>query len=152
MMNRSGFTLIEVSVAGSLIAFTVLTALAIIPYGLRTQNEARMRTVAAATVMYLGSFPGESVNNKLTADGAILGTITRWEGRSIIPWKPGDSAPVSGLLVSSVTFPPGNLARRLVYSVQTGTARAITVWLLSKDPASTDPKTATYLTTFSEAL
>jgi Tfp pilus assembly protein PilV len=148
MTNRSGFTLIEVSVAGSLIAFTVLTALAIIPYGLRTQNEARMRTAAAATVMTMGA--SGSVKSHLTVDTTLLGTITRWEGRSVIPWKPGDPAPVSGLYIWTTPV-SGDLAYRLAYSIQESGARAITVWLLAKDRTSPSPNSATYLTTFTEA-
>lgn len=169
MMNRSGFTLIEVSVAGSLIAFTVLTALGIIPYGLRTQNEARMRTAASAAVMTLGAVEGSSVKNALiAADPGLLVNpnpllppkITRWDGRSIISWKSGDPAPVSALWVASTPPGPEDLARRLVYSIDVGNSgpsntntRAITVWLISKDHLTatvTGPMSATYLTTFTE--
>lgn len=147
MTRRSGFTLIEVSVAGSLIAFTVLTALAIIPYGLRTQNEARMRTVAAATIMTLGA--NGSVQSKLTIDASLLSKVTRWEGRSIIPWKAGNPAPVGALYIWA-TPTPGDLAYRLAYSIEGGGPRAITVWLLTKDRAAPGPNSATYLTTFTE--
>lgn len=162
MMRHSGFTLIEVSVAGSLIAFTVLTALAIIPFGLRTQNEARMRTAASAAVMTLGAVPGSSVQNALVAaDAGLLAKITRWDGRSIIRWKSGDPAPVAALWVASTAPGPEDLARRLVYSVDVGNSgppsntntRAITVWLISKDHLNatvTGPMSAAYLTTFTE--
>lgn len=151
MNKRAGFTLIEVSVAGALIAFTVLTALAIIPYGLRTQNEARMRTVAAAAVMTLGATPGTSVDSLLT--GSVpLTKITRWDTRIGVPWHQGDPTPVAALKIPGTAPTPGDLTARLAYSMETGGGnRAITVWLLSKNPTDPGPMSAAYLATFTES-
>lgn len=52
---KKAFTLVEVAVAGSLIGFCVLTAVTIIPRGLQTQNDARMKAAAAAAIMTLSA-------------------------------------------------------------------------------------------------
>lgn len=156
-MTHSGFTLVEVAVAGSLIGLCVLTAVSIIPAGLRTQNEARLRAAAAANIMSLSAQAGTgsgTVYNVAASLDPIPGPelagldITRWESRGAVP------APAALDLYKAKNSPaPGDLTRRLIYSLQSsGGVRVITVWLLSKDPspAVSGPRTARYLTTFVE--
>jgi sensor domain CHASE-containing protein len=155
-MRHSGFTLVEVAVAGSLIGLSVLSAVAIIPAGLRIQNDARMRAAAAATVMNLSAEAGTGVGTvynvaqRLTAvtpSELTALNISRWESNGAITATPTD-------IYRAATIPPsGDLARRLLYTLEsTGGVRVITVWLLSKDPTATvaGPRTTRYLTTFVE--
>ncbi len=54
-MMKKAFTLVEVSIAGALIGLCILTAVAIIPQGLKAQDVGRMKAAAAATVLYMSA-------------------------------------------------------------------------------------------------
>jgi len=151
MNMRRAFTLVEVAVAGSLIGLCVLTAVSIIPAGLRTQNEARMRAVAAATVMRLsaeiatGPVGGYTVLTKLGATKTAASLqITAWDSNGAVTTSPTDVYQVTPLPAV------GDLSRRLVFSKEGSSVNVITAWLLSKDPSNTSDKRATYLATFTE--
>lgn len=158
-MIRRGFTLIEVAIAGSLIGVCVLSALSIIPRGLKTQNEGRMRAVAAATIMYLSS-QGAIGAGKSAADTPSMASATLPTGVNVsdITYDSnGANSPPSSLLSVDPLPSAGDLARRLVFSLEDGNngksqnTRAITAWLLSADPVNGKaPMRATYLGTFSE--
>jgi type II secretory pathway pseudopilin PulG len=155
-MKKSGFTLVEVAVAGSLIGLCVLTAVSIIPAGLRTQNEARMRAAAAANVMSLSAEAGTGIGTVynvaqrltlITPSEFTALNISRWESNGAV------STPPSTIYRATTLPAAGDLARRLVYTLESsGGVRVITVWLLSKDPAPTvsGQRSARYLTTFVE--
>ena len=146
-MNKA-FTLVEVTVAGSLIGLCVLTAVSIIPQGLQATNEARMRAVAAAAIMTLsakggglGCMNGSNVSSflatlKYESSGAVTTAPTMLYN---IPTSPGQ----------------GDLERRLIFSYTDGNngagqnTRAIVAWLLNADPDNS-PKKARYLATFTE--
>lgn len=156
---KNGFTLIEVAVAGSLIGLCVLTALSIIPAGLRTQDEARMRAAAAAVVM-TQSATGAPVGGRAAEKFVTAGpAIAVWDGRGVISPPPvsgdGFRAPGSGT--------PGALENRLIFTItsgssasqpngkQAGTFKVITAWLLNKDPdTGSAPFRATYIATFTD--
>ncbi len=158
-MIRRGFTLIEVAIAGSLIGVCVLSALSIIPRGLKTQNEGRMRAVAAATIMYLSSQSTLGAG-KSAADPSSMAAATLPSGVTVsnMAYDSNGAASAPTSLFSVDPLPPvGDLARRLVFSVDQGTngqsqnTRAITAWLLSADPQDgKPPMRATYMGTFSE--
>lgn len=150
---HSAFTLVEVAVAGSLIGLCVLTAVSIIPQGMRVQDEARMRAVAAAAVMSLSAQgqtggPTYSAFSQMTASttpSGLYGTIKGWDSNGTISTPPAS-------VYQAATLPPaGDLARRLVFSIDGSGPRAITVWMLSRDPINPADKRARYLTTFVEA-
>lgn len=158
---RGAFTLVEVAVAGSLIGLCVLTAVAIIPPGLRIQNEARMRAVAAATVMTLSQRVGfgTSITGAMgpaTAAPNIIAwdsnnaSLTRYDtglGQSTLITPPAQIFQISPLPAATT----GDLTRRLIFTTVTGRTGMVITWLLSKDP--TDSKIrATYLATFTENI
>ena len=156
---KNGFTLIEVAVAGSLIGLCVLTALSIIPAGLRTQDEARMRAVAAAVVMTQSATVGvRAASMFVTASPAIA----VWDGRGVV--KPPPSAGGTGFRAPG-SGAPGALENRLIFTVtsgssasqptgiQAGTFKVITAWLLNKNPDTGNaPFRATYLATFTDGM
>jgi hypothetical protein len=154
---HSAFTLVEVSVAGSLIGLCVLTAVAIIPQGMAAQDQARMRAAAAGAIMTLsergktgGTSLGYNVFSRLTSTTTPSNLLTT------IPIKAWDSngavTTVPSAIYQPISLPvEGDLSRRLIYSVDGGGPRAITVWMLSRDPTNPAEKRATYLTTFVEA-
>ena len=54
-MMKKAFTLVEVSIAGALIGLCILTAVSIIPQGLKAQDVGRMKAAAAATILYMSA-------------------------------------------------------------------------------------------------
>lgn len=150
---KRAFTLVEVAIAGSLIGVCVLTALSIIPSGLRTQNEARMRATAAAAVMTQSAeagIGGSATSRILT--GTAAPAISRWVSNGGVNPNPTTAYRIPGMPT------PGALENRLIFSVEEGTSTTmagtfyiLTAWLLDKDPDSgTAPFTARYLATFTE--
>lgn len=162
---RGAFTLVEVAVAGSLIGLCVLTAVAIIPPGLRIQNEARMRAVAAATVMTLSQRVGfgtsittagamsdatGTLNPKIIAWDSNNASLTRYDtglGQSTLITAPDKIYQISPLPAATT----GDLTRRLIFTTVTGRSGMVITWLLSKDPTDSKMR-ATYLATFTENI
>jgi hypothetical protein len=122
-MNKA-FTLVEVAVAGSLIGFCVLTAVAIIPRGLQVQNEGRMRAAASAAMMTLsaqaqGYSTGKScmdpslVEIFLTADAALSPALPT--PRS--PKDPPTPRPTPTVdSTTGLTLPPANVKLSYFYN------------------------------------
>jgi len=81
--DRRGFTLIEVAFSLAIVAGAVVTLLALFPMGIRTQNQARFKLLAAAKAMeMLESF----------RDGTSGGNITDandLDKEGIMPWDTG---------------------------------------------------------------
>lgn len=153
MNFRNAFTLVEVAVSGSLIGLCVLSALSIIPQGLRVQNEARMRAAAAATVMRLSAeagtgLAGYTVMAMLTPKATSDYEIIAWDSNGAVT----ESAPANVYVMSS-TPALGDLSRRIIFTIEPGSvANVITAWLLSKDPDDNSDKRAKYLATFTERI
>lgn len=145
---KRAFTLIEVAVAGSLIGLCVLTAVSIIPRGLQTTNEARMRAVAAAAIITLSAKGGANGCMNLT-NVNTYSAVLRFESSGAITTDP------TALFIIPTSANSGELERRVIFSYTNGNngagqnTRAIAAWLLSADPDNT-PKIARYLATFTE--
>ena len=140
---RSGFTLVEVAVAGSLIGLTVLTAVAIIPQGLFVQTENRLRTVSAASIAYLASesFARKSITELMTDSGLSAGSLSWQRARAGIT-----ADPTGTLYCIDVAANSGRLERRVIYTKNTN---EITAWMLNKDPGN-NPTSASFLATYVE--
>ncbi len=152
-MNKA-FTLVEVAVAGSLIGFSVLTAVSIIPRGLQTINEARMRAVAAAAIMTLSA---KNNGNSRLVDLEPFTIDPDQKNFGLEPQYLSTPRPPEGrYLATSV----GALENRLLFTSVEGDngatpvfqqTRVITAWLLNADPnSSPKPTKARYLATFTE--
>lgn len=161
----SAFTLVEVAVAGSLIGLCVLTAVSIIPQGLRVLNDSRMRAAAAATVMTLSQRVG--CGTSITTAAAMSNSTSTLRPK-IIAWDSNnaslttyDSALGQNALISPAhkifqasPLPAaitGDLSRRLIFTTITARSGIVIAWLLSKDPNDSNMR-ATYLATFTENL
>jgi hypothetical protein len=119
---KKAFTLVEVAVAGSLIGFCVLTAVAIIPRGLQVQNEGRMRAAASAAIMTLsaqgyligkGCMDPSLVEIFLTADAALSPALPTPR----TPKDPPTSRPMPTVdPTTGLTLPPANVKLSYFYN------------------------------------
>ena len=107
MNRRQGFTLIEVAVAGTLIGLTVAATLAIIPAGLKAQQQARMRAVAAATVAYMFYSQNHWTAASYSATGASISaqaTFGSPTANFYAECTGGSSAILQAITASPLTF------------------------------------------------
>ena len=168
---RHGFTLIEVAVAGTLIGLTVAATLAIIPAGLKAQQQARMRAVAAATVATLfyqqnhWSQSLQPATNFLNACRASTALVELGTQSHIVVADASGTTPSSitnsGSLATKYCLgfsqaptglpgPANDLTSRLVFGFKddSGVNKYIIVWNCSVDPRGTTPGRLFELATF----
>lgn len=155
---KQAFTLVEVSISGALIGLCVLTAVAIIPQGLQSQNVSRMKAASAAIAMYLSAAAGEgvSIETRLTAVTLPAGVTVAdlaFDSNGAVPTAP------AALLRINPEPAAGDLGRRILFSIDTGNngagtnTKAITAWLLGTDTTKATKQTrVTYLATYTEVM
>ena len=173
MRTRLGFTLIEVAVAGTLIGLTVAATLAIIPAGLKAQQQARMRAVAAATVATL-FYQQNHWSQSLQPATNFMNACTSGASSALVPLGTQSHtivADASGTTPSSITSSgslntkyclgasqslsglsggANDLTSRLVFGFKddSGVNKYIIVWNCSVDPRGSTPGRLFELATF----
>ena len=154
-MHRSGFTLIEVALAAALMTFAVLTSLVIIPQGLKAQNHARMKAVAAAAVVQL--FAETSGWDGTAAAGAFGGSLRPATDTPVSARVPDASGPLPDsptdfYRLTTALAPGSDLASNVAFTfypdpATTNSVNAIRAWEVRPVPGTGTFK-AYYLATF----